>query len=129
MLAETTIELEAGNPATNRMRRWSVELGQDLLGMWIVDVEFGRIGSRGRRLRRVFTDQPTAHAYMGLGLDVAQQHRRGSASPIAACARPSTHWRCSPGLGSRHTGRCEAAALGSSGVVIPQSQSGQPQLP
>jgi hypothetical protein len=68
MLAETTIQLEARNPATNRMRGWSVELGQDLLGMWIVDVEFGRIRSRGRRLRRVFTDQPTAHAYMGLGL-------------------------------------------------------------
>jgi hypothetical protein len=68
MLAETTIELEARNPATNRMRRRSVELGQDMLGMWIVDVEFGRIGSRGRRLRRVFTDQPTAHAYMWRGL-------------------------------------------------------------
>jgi hypothetical protein len=28
------------------MRRWNVEIGQDMLGMWLVDVEFGRIGSK-----------------------------------------------------------------------------------
>ena len=60
MLAETSIGLEARNPLANRMRRWIVEIGQDLLGMWLVDVEFGRIGSKGHRLRHAFFDEPAA---------------------------------------------------------------------
>ena len=68
MLAETRIGLEARNPLANRMRRWSVEIGQDLLGMWLVDVEFGRIGSTGRRLRQAFFDEPAAQAYVGRAL-------------------------------------------------------------
>jgi hypothetical protein len=36
--------------------------------MWIVDIEFGRIGSTERRLRQVFPDQPAARAYMRRGL-------------------------------------------------------------
>jgi predicted DNA-binding WGR domain protein len=64
VLAETRIGLEARNPLANRMRRWSVEIGQDLLGMWLVDVEFGRIGSKGRRLRHAFFDEPAAQAYV-----------------------------------------------------------------
>jgi hypothetical protein len=39
MLAETAIELEARRPELNRLRRWRVHIGQDLLGMWIVDIE------------------------------------------------------------------------------------------
>ena len=68
MLAETSIGLEARNPLADRMRRWSVEIGQDLLGMWLVDVQFGRIGSKGRRLRHAFSDEPAAQAYVGLAL-------------------------------------------------------------
>jgi hypothetical protein len=55
MLAETTIELEARNPGLNRMGRWSVELGQDLLGMWVVDVAFGRISSKNLDWERCCT--------------------------------------------------------------------------
>ena len=84
MLAETAIKLEARNPKANRLRRWSVELGQDLLGMWIVDIEFGRIGSTGRRLRQVFADQPAAQAYMRRGL------RRRATAP----ARIGVAYRC-----------------------------------
>jgi predicted DNA-binding WGR domain protein len=62
------IGLEARNPLANRMRRWNVEIGQDLLGMWLVDVEFGRIGSQGRRLRRTFFDEPAAQTYVGQAL-------------------------------------------------------------
>ncbi len=68
MLAETSIELEARSLLANRLLRWSVEVGRDLLGVWTVDVEFGRIGSNGRRLRHVFLDQPAAHAYVVRGL-------------------------------------------------------------
>ena len=58
MLAHTRIALEACNSLANRMRRWSVEIGQDLLGMWLV--EFGRIGSKDRRSRHAFVDEPAA---------------------------------------------------------------------
>jgi hypothetical protein len=68
VLAETSIELEARNLLANRLRRWSVEVGRDLLGMWTVEIEFGRIGSNGRRLRHVFLDQPAAHVYVVRGL-------------------------------------------------------------
>jgi hypothetical protein len=50
------------------MRRRNADIGQDLLGMWLVDVEFGRIGSQGRRLRRTFFDEPAARAYVGQAL-------------------------------------------------------------
>lgn len=36
--------------------------------MWLVDVEFGRIGSQGRPLRRTFFDEPAARAYVGQAL-------------------------------------------------------------
>jgi predicted DNA-binding WGR domain protein len=84
MLAETAIELEARYPEMNRMRRWSAQLGQDLFGMWIVDIEFGRIGTRGRQLRRVFPSQPAARAYLGIGL------RRRATAP----ARIGVTYRC-----------------------------------
>lgn len=76
MLADTRIGLEARNPLANRMRRWSVEIGQDLLGVWLVDVEFGRIGSKGRRLQHAFSDEPAAQAY------VAQALRRRATAPV-----------------------------------------------
>ncbi len=84
MLAETRIELEARNPTADRLRRWSIDLSQDLLGMWVVDVEFGRIGSAGRRLRHVFVDQHAAQAFLARGL------RRRSTAP----ARIGVAYRC-----------------------------------
>ena len=65
MLAETAIELEACNPAANCLRRRRVEFGQDLLGMWVVTVEFGRIGSHGCRVQHVFPDEPAARVFVG----------------------------------------------------------------
>jgi predicted DNA-binding WGR domain protein len=89
MLAETTIKLEARNPKANHLRKWNVELGQDLLGMWIADIEFGRIGSTGRRLRQVFPDQPRR----GLRRR-ATAPARGSASHINAYDRQSKQSSC-----------------------------------
>jgi len=84
MLTETRIEMEAHNPLANRLRRWSIEIGQDLLGMWIVDVEFGRIGSKGCHLRHVYLDRPAALAYLGRAL------RRRATAP----ARIGVAYRC-----------------------------------
>ena len=84
MLTETRIGLEARNPLANRMRRWSVEIGQDLLGTWLVDIEFGRIGAKGRRLQRFFFDKLAAQAYVGQAL------RRRATAP----ARIGVAYRC-----------------------------------
>jgi hypothetical protein len=68
MLAEAMVEMEARNPAANRLRRWRLESGRDLFGAWIADLQFGRIGSRDRSLRRVFACEPDAQAYVQQGL-------------------------------------------------------------
>ena len=68
MLAVASIELEARKPAANRLRRWQLDLGKDLLGAWVAEVRFERIGSRGRLLRRVFASEDEALAYMRRGL-------------------------------------------------------------
>ena len=68
MLAGASIELEASNPAANRLRRWRLDLAKDLLGAWIAELQFGRIGSRGRLLRHVFASENEALAFMRRGL-------------------------------------------------------------
>ena len=42
--------LEARDPARGCFRSYRVEAGTDLLGDWLVEVTFGRIGSGGRRV-------------------------------------------------------------------------------
>jgi predicted DNA-binding WGR domain protein len=64
MLAEVTLELEARDRAANRLRRWQVDIGRDLLGAWIADVQFGRIGSRGHQVRRVFERQSDVDRFL-----------------------------------------------------------------
>ena len=48
MLDAFRATLEATNPARDCFRAYHVEAGTDLLGDWVVEVTFGRIGSRGR---------------------------------------------------------------------------------
>jgi hypothetical protein len=88
MIAEVTIELEARNLAANCLRSWRLDISRDLLGDWIADVRFGRIGSHGRVLRRVFASEPEAFAFMRKGL------RRRATAPTRIgvayrCARAS----------------------------------------
>jgi predicted DNA-binding WGR domain protein len=54
------IRLEASDPAQGRFRAYRIEAGIDLLGDWVVDVIYGRIGTRGRRIRHVATDEAQA---------------------------------------------------------------------
>ena len=46
MLAETIVELEVRKLSANCLRRWQLEISQDLLGAWVAEVRFGRIGLR-----------------------------------------------------------------------------------
>jgi hypothetical protein len=47
-----SIRLEACDPARGHFRAYRIEAGTDLFGSWLVDATYGRIGSRGRTIRR-----------------------------------------------------------------------------
>jgi len=51
MMDAFTAMLEARDPALGRFRSYRLEAGTDLLGDWLVDITYGRIGTRGRRIR------------------------------------------------------------------------------
>lgn len=55
-----SIRLEACDPARGRFRAYRIEAGTDLLGTWLVDATYGRIGSRGRTIRHVADDEADA---------------------------------------------------------------------
>jgi hypothetical protein len=50
-------ELQACDPARGIFRAYRIEAGTDLLGDWLVDVTYGRIGTNGRRIRHVAADE------------------------------------------------------------------------
>jgi hypothetical protein len=52
--------LEARDPGRGRMRAYQVEAGTDLFGVWLVEVRYGRIGTRGRSIRYVAGDEAAA---------------------------------------------------------------------
>ena len=72
-LAFSTL-LHACDPARNHWRAYRVEAGQDLLGDWLVEVTFGRIGPGGRTVQYLAGDEDGARE-----LARACLHRRASA--------------------------------------------------
>ncbi|MHA0336996.1 WGR domain-containing protein [Sphingomonas aquatilis] len=58
------IELVAIDAARNIRRRWSVAAYRDLLGAWVIETRWGRIGGGGRCLTRSFDDEDAARGYM-----------------------------------------------------------------
>ena len=46
-MMEFSILLEACDPERNRWRSYRIMAGQDLFGDWVVELTYGRIGSRG----------------------------------------------------------------------------------
>jgi predicted DNA-binding WGR domain protein len=55
-----SIRLEARDPACNHFRAYRIDAGTDLLGDWLVDVTYGRIGTPGRTIRHVASDEAEA---------------------------------------------------------------------
>lgn len=49
--------LEACDPERGRFRAYRLEAGTDLFGAWLVDVTYGRIGTRGRTIRYLARDE------------------------------------------------------------------------
>lgn len=60
MMDAFTAMLEARDPALGRFRAYRLEAGTDLLGDWLVDITYGRIGTRGRRIRYAVQDEAGA---------------------------------------------------------------------
>jgi WGR domain len=56
--------LEARDPSQGHFRSYRLEAGTDLLGAWIVDITFGRIGTRGRRIRYVVSNEREAQQFV-----------------------------------------------------------------
>jgi predicted DNA-binding WGR domain protein len=52
--------LEAEDAAKNIRRSYGLSVGQDLFGDWIVEVRYGRIGSRGRSKMTIAEDRADA---------------------------------------------------------------------
>lgn len=48
-----SILLEADCPELNIRRSYLIEAGQDLFGNWIVEINYGRIGCKGRKKRHI----------------------------------------------------------------------------
>ena len=53
MLNAFNVRLEARDPVKGHYRAYRLEAGTDLLGAWLVDITYGRIGTRGRCVRYV----------------------------------------------------------------------------
>jgi len=60
MMSTFTALLEARDPSLGRFRAYLLEAGTDLFGAWLDDVTYGRIGTRGRRIRYVVADENEA---------------------------------------------------------------------
>jgi len=53
-------ELPARVPARGIYQAYRIEAGTDLLGDWLLDVTYGRIGTPGRRIRHVAASEQEA---------------------------------------------------------------------
>ncbi len=62
-MIEFAVELEASDPARNIWRSYQIAGGQDLFGNWIVELTYGRIGTKGRTKTVLVADEAAAHRY------------------------------------------------------------------
>jgi predicted DNA-binding WGR domain protein len=67
--------LQANDPNQNLHRFYRIEYGQDLFGQWIVEINYGRVGCKGRSLVTLFDSQNDALGY------VKQALKRRQSSP------------------------------------------------
>jgi len=54
------IRLKARHPAQGRFRAYRIEAGIDPLADWVVNVTYGRMGTRRRHIRQLASDEPQA---------------------------------------------------------------------
>ncbi len=69
--------LEAHFPEKNIFRSYRITYGQDLFGSWIVEISYGRIGSRGRSKIILANNQDEAIRYVEQSLNKRRSaHKR-----------------------------------------------------
>ena len=66
MMSRFAARLEACDPARDCYRAYRLEAGIDLLGAWLVEATYGRIGSRGRTVRHCLQRRATAPRRIGV---------------------------------------------------------------
>ena len=62
MVASLRIRLEARSAAHRCFRAYGIAVGQDLFGAWMVEMNYGRIGTAGRTKVRSFCTTEDAQA-------------------------------------------------------------------
>jgi hypothetical protein len=63
-MMDYAIQLEACDPEKNIWRAYSIAAGQDLFGDWIVELTYGRIGTRGRTKTILLPDETATRRYV-----------------------------------------------------------------
>ena len=63
-MMEFSILLEACDPERNRWRSYRIMAGQDLFGDWVVELTYGRIGSRGHTKTVAVDNEAAARRYV-----------------------------------------------------------------
>jgi predicted DNA-binding WGR domain protein len=63
-MMEYSILLEARDPERNIYRAYHIAAGKDLFGDWIVQLTYGRIGSKGHTKTVAVADEAAARRYM-----------------------------------------------------------------
>ena len=79
-----SIRLDARDPARGCFRAYRIEAGTDLLGDWLVDVTYGRIGTPGRMIRHVAGDEAQARKIVRHCLQRRATAPRRTASPTSS---------------------------------------------
>ena len=75
MMDAFSATLEARDPQLGRFRAYHLEAGTDLLGDWLVDITYGRIGTPGRRIRHAVGSESEA-GKLGSRITQAQSIRQ-----------------------------------------------------
>ena len=72
------IRLEARSAAHRCFRAYGIDVSQDLFGAWMVEMNYGRIGTMGRTKVRLFGSREQAQAQVYVYAS-ARRRRGGSA--------------------------------------------------
>ena len=80
----TVAHLQAHDVTRHLHRFYRIEYGQDLFGQWIVEINYGRVGCKGRSLVTLFDSQKDALSYVKQSL----KRRQSSLNRIGVAYEP-----------------------------------------
>lgn len=93
MLNAFSVSLEACDPALGRFRAYRLDASRDLFGAWLVDITYGRIGTRGVSRRYVADDETGARKIIRLYLRRRTTARRRIGVSYRVCeVIDPKHW-------------------------------------